>query len=122
VRTIISRVLLAAALLPLACSDAWAISAGDLYRYCTSGEKTLEKMCGLYMTGFMNGLVYQQITEPGGPQKICLPEGFTGKRVKETFEGFMRDYPGVQNEPKLDEPGIMVGMALFRAFPCPKRQ
>jgi hypothetical protein len=74
------------------------------------------------MTGFMDGLVYQQITGPGGPHKICLPERFSGMRVKETFEGFMRDFPWMQNDPKIDKPAVVVGMALGRAFPSPKGQ
>jgi hypothetical protein len=49
----------------------------------------------------------------------CMPEGITTTRFKEVFEGFMRDYPGLQSEPGLDHPELIIGMALFRAYPCP---
>lgn len=96
------------------------MSVGDLFRYCTTGDETLSQVCGVYMTGFMNGLNYEQITRGNGPEKICLPKDITGQNVKDVFEGFMRDYPKLQIAPEITQPSIIVGMALFRAYPCPK--
>jgi hypothetical protein len=72
----------------------------------------------MYMAGFMNGMTFEQLTRRNGPAKICLPEGMTGDQVKSVFEGFMRDYPKLQAEKGLDQPGLVVGMALLRAYAC----
>lgn len=95
-------------------------SAGDMFRYCTGSDTTLSTMCGLYMAGFMNGVSFEQTTRGNGAQKICMPNDITGERVKEVFEGFMRDYPKLQNDPRINKPEIIIGMALLRAYPCPK--
>jgi len=75
-------------------------------------------MCGVYMAGFMNGVTFEQLTRGNGPTKICMPDGIDGNRVKQLFEGFMREYPKLQTEAGLDQPGLAVGMALLRAYPC----
>jgi hypothetical protein len=88
---------------------------GELFGYCTGNNQTARTMCALYMAGFMNGLTIEQLN----PKKVCMPEGMTGSRVKEVFEGFMRDYPNLQTDAHLDQPGIIVHLALYRAYPCP---
>ena len=35
-------------------------SAGDLFRACTGIDKAASIMCGMYMTGFVSGLTYEQ--------------------------------------------------------------
>jgi hypothetical protein len=114
-RTIL-RCLLTASILLLTYCESNALSVGDLYRFCVSSDKQLATMCGLYMAGFMNGMNFEQLK----PHKICMPEGLTGERVKQVFEGFMRDYPKLQTAEELDQVSIIVGLALVRAFPCPK--
>jgi hypothetical protein len=99
--------------------EAKSLSTGEVFAACTSTDKTAETMCAIYMTGFMNGITFDQITRGDGPNKICMPKGITGNDVKVIFEKFMRDNPKLQNETKLDQPAVVVGMALFQAYPCP---
>jgi hypothetical protein len=110
------RSLLTVGVLLFTSHESDALTVGDLYRFCTSSDQALATMCGLYMSGFMSGLSFQQTR----PQTICLPEDITGRRVKQAFEGFMRDYPKLQTAAEIDQISIIVGLALIRAFPCPK--
>jgi len=120
VRTNTLRLLLVGVVTLCAVRENRSQSAGDLFRACTGTDRAASTMCGMYMAGFMSGLTFEQITRGSGPKKICLPEGITGQQVQQVFEGFMRDYPKLQNEPKVDQPSLIIGMALIRAYPCPK--
>lgn len=92
-------------------------TAGDLFASCTSTIELESTVCAVYMAGFMNGVTFEQITRGDGHQKICLPAGMTGKRVKTVFEGFMRDFPKLQQGE--NNPAAVIGIALFKAYPCP---
>ncbi len=101
----------------LARAEAKTMTAGELFEACTSTIKTASGVCTVYMAGFMAGMNVEQLTRGDGPQKVCMPEGITGERVKAVFEGFMRDYPKMQKGEA--EPSLTIGFALFRAYPCP---
>jgi hypothetical protein len=109
------RLLLVSVVTLCAVGESRSQSAGELFRACTGTDKLASTMCGMYMAGFMSGLTYEQITRGSGPQKICLPKGITGQQVQQVFEGFMRDYPKLQNEPKVDQPSFIIGLALRSA-------
>jgi len=95
-------------------------SAGDVFRACISADTAMNDLCSVYLAGFVNGIYFEQANRGGGSQKICLPDDLTGERVKELFEAYMRDYPKLQDQPKLDQPSIIIGTALLRAYPCPE--
>jgi hypothetical protein len=80
----------------------------------------MNDLCSVYLAGFMNGIYFEQANRGGGSQNICLPDDLTGERVKELFEAYMRDYPKLQDQPKLDQPSTIIGTALLRAYPCPE--
>ena len=100
------------------CARSKPPAAGALFAICTSADTTPRGICGMYMAGFSAGMNIEQIL----PHKACLPKGITGIQVKTVFEGFMRDYPKLQEASGVDS-SIIVGLALFRAYPCStKRQ
>lgn len=98
-----------------AAAQSTSLNTETLFAYCTSKNQTANTMCALYMAGFMHGVTTEQLIRGDGPQKLCLPQGLTGNQVKDIFEGFTRDYP----KAGFDHPGLVIHLALFRAFPCP---
>lgn len=98
-------------------------TAGGMFASCTSTVKIESDVCAVYMAGFLAGVNMEQISRGDGHQKTCLPLGITGARVKTIFEGFMRDYPKVQELEKEENTKhlleLTIAMALFRAYPCP---
>jgi hypothetical protein len=108
---IVGPIALAAGLLLSGATSADDFSGTRLYEFCNHHDgHTEETTCAAFVHGLLDGLML------GSMGRYCPPkEGVSVAQGRLIIEKFMRDHPEALHK----QAGIMAGVALATAFPCP---
>lgn len=109
---IVGPIILAIGLLLSATASADDLSGVQLSEYCTNHDgNTKETLCVAYVHGLLDGLMM------GSFGRYCPPkDGVAVPQGRLIIEKFMRDHPEMLHK----QAGVVAGVALATAFPCPK--
>jgi hypothetical protein len=96
--------------------SAKAFTGADLYRICAGkGRGANETSCKAYTRGFVDGMTMGAATGKTAA-KFCPPKGgISDEQSRLVIERYLKDHP----EDLRDDAGLMAGVALLQAFPCP---
>jgi len=111
------KVVLLAAILALAVTQASGFTGIDLYQFCIVAQKgTLgDATCTTYVRGFIDGLIIGTFVT-SKDWKISPPDaGIPVAHGRLILENYLRNHPEVLNE----DGGYLFGFAMIDAFRCP---
>jgi hypothetical protein len=93
-----------------------AFTGAEFYRACAGkGRVTSDVSCKAYTRGFVDGMTMGAATGKTAA-KFCPPKGgISDEQSRLDIERYLKDHP----EDLHDEAGLMAGVALLQAFPCP---
>jgi len=117
-RTSSKRLLVAAAVLGSLSTGVRAADTGatamQFLTACESGTSIDKKLCELYISGIVDGLMTSDAFKDKNHASICFPEEATADQAKLVIKKFMKEHPGDLHRPM----AVVALMALFGVFPC----